>query len=129
MTIDQEIVNAASIIGLLLVFVFGYFAALLPVVLTTLDSPRPDVAEDRLTLASRLRSYKFVVAGLLLLALLVLLILLPLSGRAVSSLDREGGFDTVKAGLILMDIMLFTLLVATGWLWLRLRRRVRDLRA
>jgi hypothetical protein len=127
-TLDNEIANAAGVLGLLLVFVFGYFSALLPVILSLLDAPRPDVADDRLTLAARLASYRLIVGGVWLLTALVLLLMLPLSSQVVASIRLGAPFATIRAGLLAMDGMLLTLLVAAAWLWSRLRRRQGELR-
>jgi hypothetical protein len=125
---DQEIVEASGLIGLLLVFVFGYFAALLPVVLSLLESPRPDVEEDRADLASRIAASRLLIVGLLLLTALVVIVLTPLSRRAAISLSLSGPFPTIKAGLLVMDLMLITLIVSSAFLWFRMTRRIRVLR-
>jgi hypothetical protein len=128
MTTDQEIVDASGLIGLLLVFVFGYFAALLPVVLALLDSPRPDVQEDRAALATKIASFRWLMVGLLILTVLVVMVLAPLSGNVLASLNLSGSFRTIRAGLLVMDVMLLTLIAATAVLWSRMTSRIRLLR-
>ena len=119
----QDIVDASGLIGLLLVFVFGYFSAVLPVVLALLDLPTPDVRADRQALASQIQSRAWVVRGLLVLDVLVLAWLLPLTVSIVRDLSFSGDFPTLEIGLLIMDAMLATLLVVTGMLLGRMRRR------
>ena len=128
MTTDREIVETSGLIGLLLVFVFGYFAALLPVVLSLLESPRPDVEEDRADLATKIASFRLLMVGLFLLAVLVVVVLTPLSRSALASFSLAGPFPTIKAGLLVMDLMLMTLVVASAFLWFRMTSRIRLLR-
>jgi hypothetical protein len=49
MTLDEEISSAFSLLGLLLVFVIGYFAAFFPLAQELLERPAPDVAADDTT--------------------------------------------------------------------------------
>lgn len=128
MTLDNEIVDSAGLIGLVLVFVFGYFAALLPVVLTLLDTPSPDIDEDRAALASRIVAYRWIVAGLFLLTALVAATIGPLSRRVVAAWSFSGPFPTIRAGLLVMDLLLLSLAGTTVVLWVRMTRRIRQLR-
>lgn len=123
----QSIIDASGLIGLLLVFVFGYFAAVLPVVLSLLDIARPNVEADRRALRSRILGYGFVVGAILVLDLLVVVWLTPLTLETIRGLSPSGDFPTVEVGLLVMDVMLASLLVATTWLLLKMRRRRRQL--
>ena len=49
MTLDEEISSAFSLLGLLLVFVIGYFVAFFPLAQELLERPTPDVAADETT--------------------------------------------------------------------------------
>ena len=49
MTLDEEISSAFSLLGLLLVFVIGYFVAFFPLAQELLERPAPDVAADETT--------------------------------------------------------------------------------
>jgi hypothetical protein len=124
---QQSIIDASGLIGLLLVFVFGYFAAVLPVVLSLLDIARPDIEADRKALRSRILGYQIVVGAVLVLDLLVIAWLIPLTLETVTELSLSGAFPTVEVGLLIMDVMLLSLLVAIMWLLLRMRRRRRQL--
>jgi hypothetical protein len=128
-TLDQEIIEAAGIIGLVLVFVFGYFAALLPVVLALLDTPSPDIADDRAALASRIAAYRWIIILLFLLTVLVGSTIAPLSRQVIASWSSSGPFPTIRAGLLVMDFLLLTLAGTTFLLWIRMTKRLRELRS
>jgi predicted metal-binding membrane protein len=127
-TLEDEITSAFALLGLLLVFVIGYFAALFPLVQDLLDRPAPEVAADRRALASRLRTYRVLVAGVLLLAIATGVVVTPLTRRVVLAISFRGPFPTIEAGLLLIDVMLLALFVVTAWMWVRLGRRIRVLR-
>lgn len=127
MTLDEEISSAFSLLGLLLVFVLGYFAALFPMAQDLLEQPAPEVQADRKGLITRLRTYRVLVGGVLLLTVATGVVVAPLSRRVVLAISFRGEFPTIRAGLLLIDVMLLALFAATVWLWVRLRRRIRQL--
>ena len=104
-SLDDEIVAAATVIATLLVFVFAYFAALLPLIEGLRSQSAPDVDADKRQLRSKVRSYQFITAGLGLLMLSVLALLIPLSARAVAD-GFFNPFDTLRASLLLVDLFL-----------------------
>jgi predicted metal-binding membrane protein len=128
-TLDDEISTAFGLLGLLLVFVIGYFAALFPLAQDLLERPAPEVAADRRALISRLRTYWVLVGGVLLLTVGTGVVVTPLTRRVVQAIAFRGPFPTVQAGLLLIDVMLLALFAVTVWLWVRLGRRIRLLRA
>jgi hypothetical protein len=125
MSTKTTIVEASGLVGLLLVFAFGYFAAILPVALGLIEIPRPDVGTDRSALASRIRGYATIVAIILVLDLVIAAWLTPLTVDTIRTLSFSGPFATIEVGLLVMDLMLTTLLVATAWLLAKLVRRRR----
>jgi hypothetical protein len=127
--LDDEIATAFGLLGLLLVFVIGYFAALLPLVQDLLERPAPEVAADRRALVSRLRTYRVLVGGVLLLAIATGIVVAPLTRRVVLAISFRGPFPTIQAGLLLIDLMLVALVTETIWVWMRLGRRIRTLSA
>jgi hypothetical protein len=115
-------------LGLLLVFVIGYFAALFPLAQDLLERPAPEVEADRGALISRLRTYRVLVGGVLLLTAATGVIVTPLTRRVVLAISFSGPFPTIEAGLLLIDVMLVALFAMTLWVWIRLGHRVRTLR-
>jgi hypothetical protein len=128
-TLDDEISTAFGLLGLLLVFVIGYFAALFPLAQDLLERPAPEVVADRRALVSRLRTYRILVGGVLLLTVGTGVVVTPLTRRVVQAISFRGQFPTVQAGLLLIDVMLLALFAVTVWVWVRLGRRIRLLRA
>jgi hypothetical protein len=128
MTLNDQISGAFALLGVLLVFVIGYFAAFFPLVQDLLEQPAPEVAADRRALISRLRAYRVLVGGVLLLSVLTGVVLTPLTRRVVTSISFRGPFPTIGAGLLLIDVMLLVLFAVTLWMWIRIRRRIRMLR-
>jgi len=127
--LDDQISTAFALLGLLLVFVIGYFAAFFPLVQDLLEQPTPDIAADRRALISRLRTYRILVEGVLLLTVATGVVVTPLTRRVLLVISFRGPFPTIEAGLLLIDVMLLALFVVTLWLCLRLGRRIRTLRA
>jgi len=126
--LDDQISSAFSLLALLLVFVIGYFAAFLPLVQDVLDKDIPDVEADRRGLISRLRAYRILVGGLLILAIMTGIVLGPLTRRVIVAISFSGPFPTIEAGLLLVDVMLLATVAMTVWLWVRIWRRVRTIR-
>lgn len=106
---DKEIVDAGGLIALLLVFVFAYFAALLPLFEEVRHRPKPAAADDIAALVRRISSYLMLAWCLLGVVVLVFALLAPLSWRAVRS-QLWVPFQTLRVGLLLVDL----LLVGTG---------------
>jgi hypothetical protein len=127
--LEEEIATAFELLGLLLVFVLGYFAALFPLAQDLLERPAPEVAADRRALIARLRTYRVLVGGVLLFTIGTGIVVTPLTQRVVLAISFGGPFPTVEAGLLLIDVMLLAIFTVTTWIWLRLGRRIRRLRA
>lgn len=128
MTLDHDITDALGLVSLLLVFVFAYFSALLPIAEDLIARPVPEVQADRARLAARLGAYTKLAVGLGVLIVLVIALLTPLSRRVVAEWTFSGPFQTLRVGLVVVDVLLGALVVATGWLTVRLRARSRELR-
>jgi hypothetical protein len=129
MRLDDEISSAFALLGVLLVFVIGYFAALFPLVQDLLEQPKPDVLADRRVLLSRLQTYRFLVGGVLLLTVATGAIVTPITRRVLQCISFGGPFPTIQAGLLLIDVMLLALFTVLVWVWIRIARRVRSLRS
>jgi hypothetical protein len=128
-TLDDDISSAFALLGVLLVFVIGYFAAFFPLVQGLLDQPTPEVATDRRAMISRLGTYRVLLMGVILLTALTGVVLAPLTRRVVVAISFRGPFPTVEAGLLLIDLMLLALFGVTVWVWVRIGRRIRTIRA
>ncbi|HZT97784.1 MAG TPA: hypothetical protein VFB34_13195 [Chloroflexota bacterium] len=72
---DMDIVDAGSLIALLLVFVFAYFSALLPMIEDARRRPKPAARDDLASLLRTLSSYRLLTSGLLAVIVLVLAVL------------------------------------------------------
>ena len=110
MTLDDQIVAVASVIGILLVFVFAYFAALLPLIEGLRGEKEPDINADKQRLRTKVRSYQLITAGLSVLILFVFVLLIPLSTQVI----KEGllnPFNTLRACLLLVDLFLVVTVV------------------
>lgn len=127
MTLDEQISGAFALVSLLLVFVIGYFAALFPLAQDLLEHPVPDVEADRQALISRLRTYRVLVGGVLLLTVATGVLVAPLTRRVLVTISFEGPFPTIQAGLLLVDVMLLALFAVTAWVWVKLIHRIRNL--
>jgi len=103
--LDNRIVDASSLVALLLVFVFAYFAALLPQFENMRAQARPNADDDRQQLEQRLRTYQFIGVGLAAVVVLVFLLLLPLSVDVIRAHPWAGPFDTVRFGLLLAELL------------------------
>lgn len=108
-TLDEQIVDAGSLISLLLVFVFAYFSALLPLFEDLRHRPKPPAQDDQDALVRQLSTYRTLGCGLLAVVILVLALLGPMSWKALHA-ELWNPFRTIRLGLLLVDL----LLVATG---------------
>jgi cytochrome c biogenesis factor len=127
MTLEEQISSAFSLLGLLLVFVIGYFAAFFPLAQELIERPAPDVTADRRALANKLRTYRVLFGGVLILTVATAIVLTPLTRRALVAISFRGPFPTTAAGLLLVDVMLIALVAVSLWVWMRLGRRARIL--
>lgn len=124
--LDQEISDVFGLLGLLFVFVIGYFSALLPQAEDLMQRRAPDVQAERRSLWARLRAYRKLTIGMIAMIVLVLAVLLPISRRALAGWSFHGSFPTLRGGLLLIDAFLMAMMFAGLWLWKRLSRRIDD---
>lgn len=129
MKLDKEITDTFALLGLLLVFVLGYFAAVFPLVQGVLGEDLGEAAAEKRRLASRARTYRVLVGGILLLTVSTGCVVAPLTWRVLGAISVGRPFSTVRAGLLLVDVMLLALLAVTLWLWVGLGRKRRDVLA
>jgi hypothetical protein len=121
--IDKQISDAVGLVGLLLVFVAGYLTATWTNASDLTSRPIPTIATDRARLRSRVVATRAVAVGALVSIVAVILLLVPLSVDVVSRVDLDSEFNTLRAGLLLVDAFLVSLAVAAAVLIHRLNQR------
>ncbi len=121
--LDAQIADASDLIAVLLVFVFGYFSAIWPQLTVLLEEPAPTVGADRRRLASRLGAYQNLLVGLGLLVVTVVALLMPLTRQVLDQLSWTGRYHVLRAGLLLVDLLLLSLLVIVARSIARISRR------
>jgi hypothetical protein len=126
--LDREVADVLGLLGLLLVFVMGYFSAVLPQADALVERPAPDVQADLRTLIGRLRGYRRLAMALVGLIGVVLALLAPLTVEVVADWIDRGGYETVRAGLVMIDLFLIVMMGAGIWLLVRLNGRIAELR-
>jgi hypothetical protein len=104
-TLDEQIVDAGGLIALLLVFVFAYFSALLPLFEDIRHRPMPAARDDITALKARISSYRSIAWCLCAVVVLVFAVLAPLSWHAVNS-ELWIPFQTLRVGLLTVDVLL-----------------------
>lgn len=108
-SLDDQIGAAAGLISLLLVFVFAYFSAVLPLFEEVRHRATPVAQDDKEALVRRLSSYRLLGCGLLGVVVVVVALLAPLSLKTLRS-QLWHPFQTLRVGLLVLDV----LLLATG---------------
>jgi hypothetical protein len=124
-SLDREISDVMNLLGLLVVFVVGYFSAVVPSADEAWGRPTPDVAFDRSTLANRLRAHRNLLVGIMVLITAVLTIVGPISIRTIRAIFVS--YSILRAGVILVDVLLLAMWVACLVVAIRLERRRRNL--
>lgn len=112
MTLDEEIGGAFSLIGLVLVFLFAYFSALWTQIESLVGKAKRNEKSGVLRDTRRaLTSKRRYLLALALLIVLQLLLLAPLSFRVLGKTQPNAPFNTIRAGLILVEILILLLLL------------------
>ena len=126
--LDARIVAASSLVSVLLVFVFAYFSAVLPTIEELRARERPIADDDRKALRRRLGTYRMIVAAVIGLVGLVFLLLLPLSVEVLQGQPWTGPFNTLRVGLLLVEVLLLATAVALALEFALMGRRHAELR-
>lgn len=126
--LDAQIVAASSLVSVLLVFVFAYFSAVLPTIEELRARARPIADDDRAALRRRLGTYQSIVAAVIVLVGLVVLLLLPLSVEVLRGQPWQGTFNTLRVGLLLVDVLLVATAAALVMEFVMMGRRRSELR-
>jgi small-conductance mechanosensitive channel len=111
--------------GLMVVFVIGFFSSLVPSADEAWGRPTPEVAYDRVRLANRLRAQRNLLVGLILLILAVLGVVGPISLRAIRSILKS--YSVLAAGVVLINVLLLAMGVTSLIVSVKLDRRRREL--
>jgi hypothetical protein len=134
--LDKQISDIFGLLAVLLVFVIGYFSALLPQAEDLIARVRPNEEAQRRALRTRLSTFRRLAYGLEGLNVLVLALLFSVSRQVLSGWPTNvpfpwissDTFPTVRGGLILVDVLLVAVLVATAWLIRTISQRMGQLR-
>jgi CBS domain containing-hemolysin-like protein len=124
--LDTDITNAFGLLAVLLVFVFAYFTTIWSRAEELIDQPVPSEGEDKRRLLVRIKTQRRLVISIGIGVLALGLLLGPLSSRVIRAWHWKP-FDTVRGGLLLVDLFLVAMLVITLWLWRRLQDRIKKL--
>lgn len=108
-TLNEQISDVGGLISLLLVFVFAYFSALLPIFEDLRRRAKPAARDDQEAHIRQLSSLRAIAFGVFVIVVLVLGLLAPLSWRVLHA-RLFNPFETLRVGLLLIDL----LLIATG---------------
>jgi hypothetical protein len=122
--LDRQVSDAATLLGLVLVFVIGSFAAIAPAADETAGRPIPPVEYDRQLLANRLRSQRNLLVGVEVLIVAVLAVVAPVTVRVAAHLVGRP-YSVLKAGVLLVDLLLLIMFAAALVLTVRVQRRRR----
>jgi len=122
--LNREISDAVGLISLLLVFVVAFFAAIWPQASSLLSEPIPAVATDRAKLVGRLKAYRWLLVVLVLLVVVILVLLAPLTLRILARVEWGGSYDTLRAGLLLVVLLLVMCLAVAIYIWNEFRERI-----
>ncbi|HUY25261.1 MAG TPA: hypothetical protein VMV09_08165 [Candidatus Saccharimonadales bacterium] len=128
--LQSEISQVFNLLAVLLVFVLAYFSALLPQMLDALGdigSAKFSILDDTscAALGRRMRVYRWLIVGSLLLVALVGVLVLPLTVRVLrQSMTFQWSPPPTFSGLLLVDICLIAMLVTAGVFFLRLTRGI-----
>lgn len=128
MGLDSDIKDAFGLAGVLLVFVFTYFSLVLSRAEELLGTPTPTVAADRRRLQNRCADLRRMLIGLEVVVVAVVALLAPLTVRTVRRLEWAP-FNTVRAGLLLVQIFLVGLGFVGGRFIQRASRRIAEIAA
>jgi len=134
--LDKQISDIFALLAVLLVFVIGYFSALLPQAEELMARIRPNEEADRVALRTRLATFRRLAYGLEGLIILVVAVLFSVSSQVINRWPSDvqfpwftsAQFPTARGGLILTDLLLAAVFIATLWLIRALSSRIRKLR-
>ena len=125
--LDAQIVDAFSVVSLLIAIAAAYLAGVWPIVNDLLHGKDPDVAIDADGMAGRCGAYALSAAALAVVNLLVMALLVPLFAEVVTSFSSSEPFHTVRAALVLVELLLLSGCATSGVLAFRLHKRKEDL--
>jgi hypothetical protein len=125
--LDAQIVEAFSVVSLLIAIAAAYLAGIWPIVNDLLHGKDPDVEIDADGMARRCGAYALSASALAVVNLLVMALLFPLLADVVASFSTSGPFHTVRAALVLVELLLLSGCATSGVLAFRLHRRKEEL--
>jgi uncharacterized protein with PQ loop repeat len=111
-SLDTQIIDASSLLSILLVFLFAFFAFLVQQIEVLRSQATPTVSIDKTKFLCRLNSYRLLACGLAAVAALVIALLGPLTWTAATSFPRSGPFPTLQWSLLLVEFLLVVTVLA-----------------
>jgi hypothetical protein len=122
--IDKQITDAFGLVGLLLVFVFSYFSAVLPHTNQLLETSIPEVIEvEQNKLKADCRTRQGVLIALITVVILIFVLLIPLLTHVLADWHWVP-FDTVRAGLAMVEVFLLLMASYIAWLVYKLQQKI-----
>lgn len=123
---NGEIADVFALLGVLLVFVFAFLSALLAVTGPLLDCEVPDEVAKRKLISRRALNYFLMLCGLDVIILLVVALLFDLTRRSITTSAEGSEFQTIRAGLWLVDLLLILTLITCSSLAGRVLKKKRE---
>ncbi|WP_328925593.1 hypothetical protein OG429_13665 [Streptomyces sp. NBC_00190] len=126
-TLNDEIVDVFSLVGLLLVFVFAYFSGVWQQAESEMAKRK---VSDNFTLEERrdlLRRQLWLMIGLNVVIVLIVAILAPLFIEVLGRVSLGAPFDAVRAGLILVITFLLGMFICVCIISKRINNKVNEI--
>lgn len=128
MKLDEQIVDAFSVVSLLIAISAAYLAGIWPIVNGLLHEPKAAVQADRDKQSSRCATYAAATVALAVINGAIGVLLVPLSICVIEDFSIHGPFHTVRAGLILAEGLVASGALVAGTLANRLYGRRKQLK-
>jgi MFS family permease len=128
--LDKTITDVMASLAVLLVFVVAFFSALLGPVDRAIAADFPSEAPARRDHLAKLSRIGALAVGFVLFSAGCFVVLMPLTSEALATWHWtiDGRFPTDRGVLLLIDVSMGVLVVAAGWLVVRIAHRYRSLR-
>lgn len=126
-TLNDEIVDVFSLVGLLLVFVFAYFSGIWQQVESEMTKRKVGdnvILEER---KGQLRRYLWLMMGLDVVIVLIVALLAPLFIQVLDKVRWGAPFDAVRAGLTLVIVFLIGLGICVVIICKRINKKVNEI--
>jgi hypothetical protein len=126
--LDNQIRDVLDVVSLTLVFLIAYLSATYPRMQDLVEEPRPDEEFDRRRLANKLDALGRSLVVVLVFVIAALAVIAPVTTQVLADVDFEGDYSVLRAGFVLVNVMIVGGGGITFVLARRLRRRARQLK-